>query len=164
MGGLQNIRNQNKFYHTAMAKRLMKEWAAWTKEPPANCVLLESTVPETTWFIAYSAPKASLFEGGTFHVKVEFDNYPFKAPKMTFLTPIYHPNFTAEGEICQNVYEKDWAPTQKVTDVLEAVNQVMIYIDNSTPLREDIATVFRDNEPQFNKTKMEWIKKHNFKP
>ena len=147
-----------------MAKRLMKEFKAWTEEPPANCVLLETTIPESTWFMAYSAPKDSLYEGATFHVKVEFDNYPFKAPKMTFLTPIYHPNFTKEGEICQNVYEKDWAPTQKVTDVLEAVNQTMIFIDETTPLRADIAEVFSGDKPQFHKTKMEWIQKHNFKP
>ena len=146
------------------SKRLMKEYKAWTEGAPDGCVLLETTVPENKWFIAYSAPKDSLFEGATFHISIEFDNYPFKAPKMTVMTPIYHPNFTAEGEICQNVYEKDWAPVQKVTDVIKALDGCMIYIDASTPLRTDIATAFRDDPKAFHKTKNEWIQKHNFKP
>jgi ubiquitin-conjugating enzyme E2 D/E len=145
------------------AKRLLKEWKNWTEAPPKNCVLLESTVPESKWMIAYSAPADSLYEGGKFHISLEFVNYPFKAPILTFLTPIYHPNFSDKGEICQNVYEVDWAPTQKVTDVIAAVDGVMVYIDESNPLRDEIAVVFRDNQKQFVKTKNEWIAKHNFK-
>jgi ubiquitin-protein ligase len=57
----------------------------------------------------------------------------------------------------------DWAPTQKVTDVIAALDGVMVYIDESNPLRDDIAAVFRDNNKQFHKTKNEWIAKNNFK-
>ena len=27
------------------------------------------------------------------------DNYPFRAPKLTFTNPIYHPNFDSEGQV-----------------------------------------------------------------
>jgi ubiquitin-protein ligase len=120
-------------------------------------------VPESKWMIAYSAPADSLYEGGRFLISLEFDNYPFKAPNLTFITPIYHPNFSDKGEICQNVYEVDWAPTQKVTDVITAVDGVMVYIDESNPLRDEIAVIFRDNIKKFHETKNQWIAKHNYK-
>jgi ubiquitin-protein ligase len=145
------------------SKRLLKEWKKWTEEPPKNCVLLESTVPESKWMIEYTAPTSSLFQGGKFLISLEFDNYPFKAPVLTFITPIYHPNFSDKGEICQNVYEVDWAPTQKVTDVITAVDGTMFVIDQANPLRDEIAVVFRDNEAKFHKTKNEWIAKNNYK-
>ena len=45
------------------------------------------------WKITYACPKDSLYAGGLFSVKLLFPKeYPFKAPEIIFVTPIYHLN------------------------------------------------------------------------
>ena len=38
-------------------------------------------------------------------------DYPFRAPTVTFITKIYHPNVDAKGNICMDVFGKTWNPT-----------------------------------------------------
>ena len=46
------------------------------------------------WDIIIEGPKDSPYEGGKFLVNIDFsDNYPFKAPRVSFKTKIYHPFF-----------------------------------------------------------------------
>ena len=54
------------------------------------------------WNVSIPGPKGSPYEGGKFVVNLDYtDNYPFKCPKIKFVTKIYHPNIkTEEGEIC----------------------------------------------------------------
>ena len=56
----------------------------------------------SNWNVKIPGPKGSPYEGGKFVVNLDFtDNYPFKCPKIKFVTKIYHPNVkTEEGEIC----------------------------------------------------------------
>ena len=57
----------------------------------------------THWHVVISGPKDSPYESGKFTVSIDFtDNYPFKCPKLLFVTKVYHPNIkTDTGEICQ---------------------------------------------------------------
>ena len=54
------------------------------------------------WNVTIPGPAGSCYEGGKFVININFmDNYPFKCPKIKFVTKIYHPNVkTEEGEIC----------------------------------------------------------------
>ena len=54
------------------------------------------------WNVHLEGPAGSPYEGGRFTVSIDFsDNYPFKCPKVQFVTKIYHPNVkTDTGEIC----------------------------------------------------------------
>ena len=56
----------------------------------------------SNWNVTVPGPKGSPYEGGKFVINLDFtDNYPFKCPKIKFVTKIYHPNIkTEEGEIC----------------------------------------------------------------
>lgn len=40
--------------------------------------------------------------------------YPFKGPKLRFLTPIYHPNVDKDGNLCVGVIKAEaWKPSTK---------------------------------------------------
>jgi len=72
------------------------------------------------WNLIIDGPDGTPYQGGRFTVNVDFsDNYPFKPPKIKFLTKIYHPNIKTEsGEICMQAIESAWVPTLNATFII----------------------------------------------
>ena len=55
--------------------------------------------------------KDSPYEGGVFFLDIRFPNdYPFKPPKIKFVTKIYHCNVNAKGGICLDLLKENWSP------------------------------------------------------
>lgn len=56
---------------------------------------------------------------GAFRVKLALGkDYPNGPPKAFFLTKIFHPNVSSNGEICVNTLKKDWKPDLGIKHVL----------------------------------------------
>ena len=53
----------------------------------------------------------------------EFPNAP---PKGFFTTKIFHPNVSAEGEICVNTLKKDWNPNLGIRHILTVIRCLLI--------------------------------------
>ena len=67
----------------------------------------------TSWHIHIAGPAGTPYEGGEFVALLDFtDNYPFKCPKVNFVTKVYHPGIKLEtGEICMQALQNMWKPT-----------------------------------------------------
>ena len=49
-------------------------------------------------------PEDSPYSGGVFFLNINFPtDYPFKPPKVNFITRIYHPNINSNGSICLDI-------------------------------------------------------------
>jgi hypothetical protein len=54
-------------------------------------------------------PADSPFSGGVFFVSIHFPpDYPFKPPKVSFQTKVYHPNVNSQGSICLDILKEQW--------------------------------------------------------
>uniref|UniRef100_A0A8C5K5L8 E2 ubiquitin-conjugating enzyme n=1 Tax=Jaculus jaculus TaxID=51337 RepID=A0A8C5K5L8_JACJA len=82
--------------------------------------------------------------------------YPFKPPKITFKTKIYHPNIDEKGQVC--------LPPPRLT---KTVIQSLIVLVNDRqpehPLRADLAEEYSKDHNEFCKNAEEFTKKYGEK-
>jgi ubiquitin-protein ligase len=110
------------------------------------------------WKLLIEGPEGTPFVGGKFIVNVDFsDNYPFKPPKIKFVTKIYHPNVkTDTGEICMQAIESKWVPTLNATFIVQAILTLLRSPSAENALEVDIATKYQNNYNQWQAQAVEW--------
>ncbi|KAL6071199.1 UBC core domain-containing protein [Balamuthia mandrillaris] len=145
----------------ASAKRLAKELKEmeknplpWAKAEPTGDSLYK-------WKAIITGPENTPYDKGSFQLELEMPpEYPFKAPKVKFLTKIYHPNVKSDGQLCSEVLNQGWSPQLKIPEVLLTIRQVLVEPNPDNPLEPEIANQYKENRTQFNKTAKEWTKKY----
>ena len=74
--------------------------------PPANCSAIGpiNDNDQFLWQATIMGPEDSPYQGGVFFLNIQFPpDYPFKPPKCSFQTKIYHPNINSNGSICLDI-------------------------------------------------------------
>ncbi len=93
------------------AQRISKELENLKKDPPANCSAGPVGDDIFHWQATLMGPGESPFEGGVFFLDINFPtDYPYKPPRVTFSTKIYHPNINSCGGICLDILKDQWSP------------------------------------------------------
>merc|ERR1712110_34062 len=74
------------------------------------------------WKSVLTGPAGSPYAGGNFVISISFPpNYPFKPPKIRFLTPIYHCNISGDGALCLDVLKDGWSPALNIGKVMSMI-------------------------------------------
>ena len=133
-------------------KRLQKEVSEIQKDTPVNCSAGPNNNDLFNWEATIIGPTETPYEGGIFKLKILFPaDYPFKPPKITFETRIYHPNINANGGICLDILKDQWSPALNITKVLLSICSLLDEPNPDDPLMPEIAQLFKSNRAEFNR-------------
>ena len=145
----------------ASAKRIKKELENLKKDPPLNC----SAGPEDDdifkWTATLMGPSASPYQGGVFYLNIVFpQNYPFKPPKITFATKVYHPNINSSGGICLDVLKDQWSPALTIDKILLSICSLLEDPNPDDPLVPDIAEQYKKARAAYDITARQWTQNY----
>ena len=143
-------------------KRIQKELTEFNKEEPEG--FTAGPVEDSDmfkWEASLTGPENSPYEGGTFQLTIEFPkDFPFKPPKVEFITKVYHPNVKSTGTICLDILKDAWSPDISVSKILLAIQNLLINPNIDHPLEPEIAKQYTDDRAKYEKTAKEWTKQY----
>uniref|UniRef100_A0A6C0ACT3 E2 ubiquitin-conjugating enzyme n=1 Tax=viral metagenome TaxID=1070528 RepID=A0A6C0ACT3_9ZZZZ len=109
------------------------------------------------WRGFIKGPDDSPYEGGIFELQIKFSqDYPFSAPIITFVTPIYHMNVNSSGEICIDILKESWTPALKIDKVLHSLRSFLNQPNPDDPYVTEIANLYRSNKKTYEKKVREY--------
>ena len=113
------------------------------------------------WFRNLIGNKNNLRAGGRFKLELFLpEDYPMAAPKVRFLTRIYHPNVDKLGRICLDILKDKWSPALQIRTVLLSIQALMSGPNPDDPLDENIARHWKTSESEALQTAKEWTAKY----
>src|SRR3989338_7752143 len=132
------------------SKRIMKEYTEIQKANQTDLVLQPD---ENNIYLLYAkciGPKGTCYEDGVFELKIQVPKeYPISAPKVEFITKIFHPNVHFDsGEICMDILKDKWSPVWTLLNVCRAIVSMMSNPKegSDSPLNCDAGNLIRNND------------------
>lgn len=113
------------------------------------------------WQATIMGPPDSPYSGGVYFLSIQFPtDYPFKPPKISFTTRIYHPNINSNGSICLDILRDQWSPALTVSKVLLSICSLLTDPNPDDPLVPEIAQMYKTNRARYEETAREWTRKY----
>ena len=113
------------------------------------------------WNALIIGPPDTPFEDGTFKLMMVFcEKYPYRPPRVIFLSEIFHPNIYsgnsaasvyADGEISQDTLRNKWSPTYNVSDILTFIKNLLSDPNLNSPANSIAAQLFKENQREYEK-------------
>jgi ubiquitin-conjugating enzyme E2 D/E len=138
-------------------KRLVKEY----KEMQNNPHLIENRISiglaeegkYTHWKATLIGPKDTPYMDGIFNLEIEITpSYPFKPPKVRFLTKIYHPNINSSGDICLDILKHNWSPALTLDKLVLSILMLLQCPNPDDPLDPAAASLYKSDRIKYDRT------------
>jgi len=111
------------------------------------------------WHGTIEGPNDSPYAGGLFKLDIKFpEDYPFKPPRVTFTTKVYHPNINSHGSISYDLVPHNWSPQLTIWRVLVALQALLRCPNPDNPLVPEIAQLYKTDREKYNQNASEWTK------
>ncbi|CAD8189336.1 unnamed protein product [Paramecium pentaurelia] len=143
-------------------KRIKREFEEIEKnQPPNYSVSLFNNEDFYQWKAIIVGSEESFYKGGRFVLQINISKkYPFKPPKIRFLTEIYHPNIKSFGQLYFNEITDQWSPALEISKILAIICQLLSNPDPDSPLVPEIAKIYKSNNQLFIQTAQKCVRKY----
>ena len=125
-------------------RRIQKEFKDLKKEP--DFTYSAGPIDNSDlyhWSATIGGPEDSPYAGGLYFLNIHFPvDYPFKPPKITFTTKIYHMNINAHGSICLDILKTQWSRALTISKVLLSISSLLCDPNPEDPLVPEIAHLY----------------------
>ena len=142
----------------ATLKRILKEIVDFKKNQPLNVGLIQIKEDDVfNYFAIIIGPDYSPYENGIFYVNIRYpDGYPFKPPKCTFLTRIFHPNINSFGSITLDILRDQWSPALTIRTIILSISSLLSQPNFDDYLVPEIAHLYKKNKYEYYKKAREF--------
>lgn len=145
----------------ALPKRIIKETERLVTDPVSGIIATPHEENLRYFDVSLEGPPGTPYEGGVFKLELFLpEDYPMTAPRLRFLTRIYHPNIDRLGRICLDVLKDHWSPAMQIRTILLSVQALLSSPNPDDPLANDVAAIWKENEPLAVQTAKEWTEKY----
>ncbi|KAI8051484.1 putative ubiquitin-conjugating enzyme E2 [Syncephalis plumigaleata] len=142
-------------------KRIIKEIERLNSDPAPGISASPHDDNLRYFDVIITGPTQSPFEGGRFKLELFLpEEYPMAAPKVRFLTRIYHPNIDKLGRICLDILKDKWSPALQIRTVLLSIQALLSAPNPDDPLANDVAQNWKEDEQAAINTAKEWTQKY----
>lgn len=144
-------------------RRIQKELMELKKDNTTN---ISASPPDENnlfdWKATIIGPEGSPYQNGLFCIKIKFPvDYPFKPPKLTFETKIFHPNISQEGFICLDILKDGaWSPALSISKVLLSLCSLLTDPNPDDPLVCEAASLYKKDRFKYDEKVKEWTQKY----
>lgn len=152
----------NQFYIEIMAglpRRIQKETHRLVQEPVPG-IFAQPTEDNARYFqVVIDGPADTPYNEGKFKLELFLpEEYPMAAPKVRFMTKIYHPNVDKLGRICLDILKDKWSPALQIRTVLLSIQALLSAPNPDDPLANDVAEKWKEDENKAIETAREWTR------
>uniref|UniRef100_A0A8V0YER1 Ubiquitin conjugating enzyme E2 N n=1 Tax=Gallus gallus TaxID=9031 RepID=A0A8V0YER1_CHICK len=148
------------FLGARVPTRLVKETQRLLAEPVPG-IKAEPDESNARYFhVVIAGPQDSPFEGGTFKLELFLpEEYPMAAPKVRFMTKIYHPNKLGDSLKRDLFIRISYSSFNLgIRTVLLSIQALLSAPNPDDPLANDVAEQWKTNEAQAIETARAWTR------
>lgn len=144
-----------------LPRRIIKETQRLMQEPVPGIRATPDEQNARYFHVVVSGPEGSPYERGVFKLELFLpEEYPMSAPKVRFMTKIYHPNIDKLGRICLDILKDKWSPALQIRTVLLSIQALLSAPNPDDPLANDVAEQWKTNEATAIETARQWTLKY----
>jgi len=145
---------------TPARRRLIRDFKNLQRDPPEGISGAPCDNNIMLWNAVIFGPEDTPWEGGTFKLQLQFsEDYPNKAPKVRFLSKMFHPNVYADGCICLDILQNQWSPIYDISAILTSIQSLLCDPNPNSPANSEAARLFQENKREYNRKVREIVEK-----
>ncbi|KAJ1461786.1 ubiquitinating enzyme [Pelagophyceae sp. CCMP2097] len=145
MAALAEKGNVSRDGATSVTKRLQKELMTLMTEAVPGATAFPEADNMFEWVGTLRGTADTVYDGLEYKLSIKFPaDYPYSAPTVKFVTPCFHPNVDAHGNICLDILKERWSAAYSVKTLLLSLQSLLGEPNCDSPLNTQAATLWDD--------------------